>query len=318
LTNYGGSDHEVYETFGWGTSESVANLDAPRTPVGKGAYEHELRFFPSGGGSLGFCEDGGLIQIIAKDLPPNSYFDSSADPNEFTWGMWADDIVQDHTYDVNYSCQGGSSGAWNLTGQIGHWHSIQSQFNVYPDETNKLVPRAKGDYPSTDFPPTSVTRQINASFDDNPSYEQEPNDWHVPNGTKEWLDGGYHAAHMVRVRPSFPGVQVLLVYPYDPRPPSNMATATNYTEFVFRCPTGPNDASCKVRVGIEALNSSGVVIDSAKTNWGNHDAGSGWKRMRITSAVWPSNAATWKFFIEGGDGDTLDVDYHSQWWFNPN
>jgi hypothetical protein len=170
--------------------------------------------------------------------------------------------------------------------------------------------------------PDTVTRNFDGSLDNNPSFEQSPNDWHVPNGTKTWACAGqaYHASCYIRALPSGQSTRVLLRLTYDPRPPSNMATASNYNEFVVRCPSAPNpDNQCKIRVGIEGIRDDGSVTATGVSAWKVVTSGEGWESIRIThNNAWPSATDQWRFFVEAAEGDTIDADYHQQSWDLPN
>ena len=93
----------VFETFGWGTWVSMLRLDAPRTPTGDGMYEHEMRFNDEDGQGEWCTIDRGY-NVIAKDLPSGAYHDDAEDPGEFTWGMNASLLIQDHVYDIKFRC----------------------------------------------------------------------------------------------------------------------------------------------------------------------------------------------------------------------
>lgn len=304
----------VYETFGWGTWVSMLRLDAPRTPTGDGMYEHEMRFNDEDGQGEWCTIDRGY-NVIAKDLPSGAYHDDVPDQGEFTWGMSASLLVQDHVYDIKFRCWSNapnSSEEFQQRSQASHCHTPCNQYSTYPDETVKPIPSAVGIAPSLDG--SSKTFDIEATFTGNPSFETSPDKWHVPNGTKAWKcpagGGSYHSSCHVRVLPNT-GAQGKLQLTFTP--PGAVVTGVNYNEFVVRCPTAPNGSACPMRVYIEALNGSGAVIDSASSPWTTVPRSDSWYTIRVTRGTgWPGTTVQWRFGIIADTNKVFDADYHQQ------
>jgi hypothetical protein len=317
--------HFVSESFTWGTTVSVARIDAPRTPAGHGNYEHELRFFPDGGS--GWCADstGGPYNIFL-DLPPDHYRDLNHAVNEYTWGMRTYGVDTGHTYDIDFQCDAyvvaGKAGVvrdFNLTAQIGHCHTPCVQQNVWPDDTLKLIPNIQYNAPIDE----GVSRTFNwdDTFDDNRSFETAPGSWGTPNGTEAWNCGGgaTHGSCFVRVIPNNSSIRVKYQRRWDPGSPNALATASSYEEFVVRCPT-LNDTDCTFRFSVEVFNAQDQLIEATRSVWWVISQGnSTWWYMpaTINSTGSGSSSAYWKFVVEGGPGDTIDLDYHHISWYRP-
>lgn len=316
--------HYVSESFKWGTSISLAKVDSPRTPAGRGNYEHELRFF---NGSSGWCAEvaGGPYNIFL-DLPPDHYRDVTDDENEFTWGMRTYGIVQGHVYDIDFQCdayviagQAGVTNDFNMTAQIGHCHTPCAQTTVFADDTIRLIPRIQYNAPLSE----GVSRIFDwsDSFDGNRSFESAPGSWGTPNGTEVWdcNGGAIHGSCFVRVIPNG-SIRVKYQRKYDPGSPNQLATASNYEEFLVKCPT-VNDTNCTFRLSIEVYNSQDQLIEATRTAWiPIEQSSSTW--WLLPSAVNTNGSGSssdyWKFVVEGGPGDTIDLDYHQISWYRPN
>jgi hypothetical protein len=304
----------VYETFGWGTWVSLARVDAPRTPTGDGMYEHELRFNDELAAGAWCTTDRGY-NVIAKDLPSGAYHDDLGERDEFTWGMKTILLNEDHVYDIKFGCHSDAahtSHEFQQRSQASHCHTPCNQYSTYADETVKPIPSAVGIAPNIGG--TSETYDIDGTFGDNPSFESDPTDWHVPNGLKNWtcpgVGGPYHGSCHIRVNPD-QGAGGKLRMTFDP--PNAEETGVNYNEFIVRCPSAPNQNDCVMRVFIEALDSSGDVVATTNGPWLTVNNNNDWYQLRVTrESGWPTSTHEWRFGVEADQNDVFDADYHQQ------
>jgi hypothetical protein len=313
---------EVYETFGWGTSVSVSQLDAPRLPSGEGMYEHEVRFTDTDPttGDNSWCNNQLFPNVVAADLPEGYYMDNITDaPGEFTFGMHASLLEEDHVYDVRFTCESAvapSASGFNVTSQIGHCHfsPLCVQQTTYADETNRLIPAIQGIAPVTGGETKSYT--IEGTFKGNTSFESNPSpNWSVPNGNLDWLCSGfpYHSSCYVRVEPTGTSYVRLQLH-HDPGAPQATAEGSTYSEFVVRCPS-TNEGGCWLRIKQIGLNSAGNVTVERNSAFFEIPIG-GWHEIRSPNDLgYPSGTVKWRFVLIAGVGSTgqhFHVDYHQQ------
>ncbi len=323
--------HEVYETFGWGTWPSLVEVDYPRTPLQVGAYEHELQFFNNDPNfDNGWCRSTlDEPTVVAADLPASAYWDA-VDANEYTWGMRSYQLQEDHVYDIRFKCESswieGGNHAFQQRAQIGHCHntSVCNAATIWSDSTVTLIPSAVGEGPAQG----GSTRHYDwyGTFDRNPSFESNlDNQWSVTgNGSTNWNCGGttYHGQCFIRVKPDGPNSNPKLVFEYDPGAPQRLATASNYANWAWRCPSvsGNPDPGCQLGVKIIGYDAQDNVTKTYSFDGATLNQTLSWQhyKLMVASDAFPEGTAYWKFQLIGQtDGMTFDVDYHQLNYWRP-
>lgn len=323
--------HRVIASFYWNNWVALADVDAPRTPSKWGTYEHEINFFrpkinPAAKGR--WCDPSEGVTRTMYDLPLDFYRDTVDDePDEFTWGFQTWRLVEDRIYGIDFECKATPGVPQNneylVQGQIGHCHigtlGIErcTSGNTFADNTTRFIPRPRGRAPEIESFYTTFTNNI--SFE-GPGLSP----WQTTGGSLERscpaspaYPNPLHAKCMAILRPSSPSSSPIMHYTQTPNPIA-AATESLYNSLAVRCHPSRNTGDCTARVQIVGKASDGTVtrtftrvglVPRGERPW--------WLAWVLGEGGLPSNTVSWTFSLQPGAGQSLDVDYNSQYWYVP-